>query len=140
MLKSLLKFGKKKIKCYIEINLIVVSEFKSKKQEMDREIERFMELLNDILPRYSSLLRKKDMSHDEVTELGELEHYLIEINAKILDIKNKIQNDLFGQTIDTYYRLKIKAKNGDEVAKSQIRKLKRIYMDALIAGSIICWN
>ena len=77
-----------------------MSEFKSKKQEMDREIERFMELLNDILPRYSSLLRK----------------------------------------IDTYYRLKIKAKNGDEVAKSQIRKLKRIYMDALIAGSIICWN
>ena len=75
---------------------------------MDREIERFMELLNDILPRYSSLLRKKDMSHEEVTELGELEHYLIEINAKILDIKNKIQNDLFGQTIDTYYRLKIK--------------------------------
>ena len=117
-----------------------MSEFKSKKQEMNREIERFMELLNDILPRYSSLLRKKDMSHEEVTELGELEHYLIEINAKILDIKNKIQNDLFGQTIDTYYRLKIKAKNGDEVAKSQIRKLKRIYMDALIAGSIICWN
>ena len=38
-----------------------------------------------------SLLRKKDMSHEEVTELGELEHYLIEINAKILDIKNKIQ-------------------------------------------------
>ncbi len=117
-----------------------MSEFKYRKQEMDREIDRFVELLNDILPRYSSLLRKKDMSHEEVTELGELEHYLIELNTKILDIKNKIQNDLFGQTIDTYYRLKIKAENGDEVAKSQMRKLKRIYLDALVAGSIICWN
>ncbi len=117
-----------------------MSEFKYRKQEMDREIDRFVELLNDVLPRYSSLLRKKDMSHEEVTELGELEHYLIELNTKILDIKNKIQNDLFGQTIDTYYRLKIKAENGDEVAKSQMRKLKRIYLDALVAGSIICWN
>jgi len=117
-----------------------MSEFKYRKQEMDGEIDRFVELLNDILPRYSSLLRKKDMSHEEVTELGELEHYLIELNTKILDIKNKIQNDLFGQTIDTYYRLKIKAENGDEIAKSQMRKLKRIYLDALVAGSIICWN
>ena len=117
-----------------------MSEFKYRKQEMNREIDKFVELLNDILPRYSMLLRKKDMSHEEVEELGELEHYLIELNSKILDIKNKIQNDLFGQTIDTYYRLKIKAKNGDEVAKSQMRKLKRIYLDALIAGSIICWN
>ena len=117
-----------------------MTQFDYNKHEMDQEMDRFMALLNSILPRYSSLLRKKNMSHDDVTELGELEHYLIELNSKIIQIKNRLQNDLFGETIDTYYQLKIKAQNGDEIAKSEVKKLRKVYLAALQAGNIICWN
>ncbi len=117
-----------------------MTQFEYNKHEMNREMDRFMALLNNMLPRYSALLRKKNMSHDDVTELGELEHYLIELNSKIIQIKNRLQNDLFGETIDTYYQLKIKAKNGDEMAKSEVNKLRKVYLAALQAGNIICWN
>ena len=116
-----------------------MTQFDYNKHEMDQEMDRFIALLNNMLPRYSSLLRK-NMSHDDVTELGELEHYLIELNSKIIQIKNRLQNDLFGETIDTYYQLKIKAQNGDEIAKSEVKKLRKVYLAALQAGNIICWN
>ena len=72
-------------------------DFKANKDSLNRELEKFLSMLEDLLPRYSALLRKKNISKLELTELGEIEHYLIEVNAKISSIKGKLEEDLFGE-------------------------------------------
>ena len=96
-----------------------MENFKENRKELDEELERFITLLNQLLPHYHFLLKKKDLSEEELNKLGEIEHYLIGVNSKIMEIKGKLEQDLFGQSLDTYYKLKtnaygrppIKAKN-----------------------------
>ena len=89
-----------------------MENFKENKRELDKELERFVTLLNQLLPHYHTLLKKKELSPDELQRLGDIEHYLLGVNAKIMDIKGKLEQDLFGQSLDTYYKLKENAKKG----------------------------
>ena len=57
--------------------------FEKHKRLLNHELDQFNVILGEILPRYVELMHKEELSSNEVKELGEIEHYLIEVNAKI---------------------------------------------------------
>ena len=75
-----------------------MNDFSHNKEELNRELERFIQTLNEVLPRYSSLLKKTNVTKEELAELGEIEHFLIGMNYQISEIKERIEQDLFGHT------------------------------------------
>lgn len=117
-----------------------VKDFKQNKEALDRELKRFMKILDELLPRYSFLLEKKNISPEEITELGDIEHYLIEVNSKISGIKNMLEQDLFGHSLDIYYKLKMKAATGDAVAMVKFERMKVSFEESLKSGNILIWN
>lgn len=117
-----------------------MENYKENKRELDKELERFVTLLNQLLPHYHALLKKKELSPDELQRLGDIEHYLLGVNAKIIDIKAKLEQDLFGQSLDTYYKLKENAKKGDVSSKVKLEKMREIFIEALKAGEIVNFN
>ena len=116
------------------------SNFSKNKDEINKELEKFIVTLNELLPRYSTLLKKPDITKIEIEELGEIEHFLIEINSKISEIKTMLENDLFGHSIDYYYKLKAKAIKGDIEAKSKLDKLRDVFTESLQGDTIVNWN
>ena len=66
-----------------------MEEFRTHKNELDKELESFMVLLNQILPFYHSLLNKKELDSDELKRLGEIEHYLLSVNTNIMEIRKR---------------------------------------------------
>lgn len=126
---------------YIAVDIkYKVKDFKQNKEALNRELKKFLTILDELLPRYSVLLEKKEISQEELSELGEIEHYLIEVNAKISAIKSMLEKDLFGHSLETYYKLKIKAEKGDQVALSKLERLKTSFEKSLKSGSIFIWN
>lgn len=117
-----------------------MKDFRQTKEELNRELKRFMAILDELLPRYSLLLEKKNISQEEITELGDIEHYLIEVNSKITGIKSMLEQDLFGHSLDVYYKLKAKAKVGDQVAKVKFERMKISFEESLKSGNILIWN
>lgn len=117
-----------------------MSNFEQSKETLNRELKKLVGTLNDMLPRYTLLLNKVDMTKEEIEELGEIEHFLIGLNSKISDIKERLQQDLFGHTLDRYYKLKPAAESGDKEAKIKIDRLKKVFEEELEKGQIILWN
>lgn len=117
-----------------------MENFKENKKELDKELERFISLLNQLLPHYHYLLKKKDLNSDELQRLGDIEHYLLGVNSKILDIKGKLEQDLFGESLDIYYKLKENAVKGDAKSKLKLEKMRDIFSESLKAGDIINFN
>lgn len=117
-----------------------MKEFEKHKELLNRELDRFTHMLSEILPRYLELMKKEDISKEELTELGDIEHFLIEVNAKIADIKNKLDHDLFGETIEEYYKVKERAKKGDVEAKKRFDKLRTALHDSIKGDTFFNWN
>jgi hypothetical protein len=117
-----------------------MENFKENRKELDEELERFIALLNQLLPHYHFLLKKTDPNEDEINRLGEIEHYLIGVNSKIMEIKGKLEQDLFGQSIDTYYKLKLSAYEGNPHSKLKLEKMRDTFIQALKKGDLINYN
>jgi len=117
-----------------------MENFKENRKELDEELERFIALLNQLLPHYHFLLKKTDLNEEELNKLGEIEHYLIGVNSKIMEIKGKLEQDLFGRSIDTLYRLKDLAYGGDPHSKLQLEKIRDEMAESLKAGNLINFN
>ena len=114
--------------------------FEKHKKLLNKELEQFNLILSEILPRYITLMKKEDISDDEMKELGEIEHFLIEINGKIAEIKTKLDHDLFGETMAEYYRVKEQAQKGDESAKKKLVKLRDAFSDTIQGDTFFNWN
>jgi len=114
--------------------------FKKHKQLLNQELDRFNSLLGEILPRYVMLVRKEDCSDEELTELGEIEHYLIEVNSKIASIKNRLDQDLFGETMDLYYKVKCEAEKGNPKAQKKFEQLKSSLHASIKGDMFFNWN
>ena len=117
-----------------------MDDFKANKNQLDLELDRFITLLGDLLPHYHSLLEKDKLSEDELKRLGEIEHYLLGVNAKIIEIKRQLEQDLFGQSLNVYYQLKIQAREGNPHSKLKLEKMRDAFAEALSAGEIINFN
>lgn len=110
------------------------------KRLLNQELDRFNALLSEILPRYVLLMKKRDCTPEEEKELGNIEHLLIEINGKIAEIKNKLDHDLFGETMNIYYQAKEDAKKGNLEAKIKLDKLRKRLMESVQGDVFFNWN
>lgn len=115
-------------------------DFKTYQEQLNIELDRFTRLLNVSLPRYTDLIKKQDISEAELKELGDLEYLLIEINAKIAEVKKQLDHDLFGLSLDLYYKLKHQAKCGDLKAAKKIIIMRKAFDKSLKGNEIINWN
>ncbi|MFK7784389.1 MAG: hypothetical protein AB8B56_04685 [Crocinitomicaceae bacterium] len=114
--------------------------FEKHKQLLNQELDQFNALLGELLPRYVLLVRKNDCSPEELKELGEIEHYLIEVNSKIKKKKNRLDQDLFGETMDLYYKVKAQAEKGDLNAKKKFEQLKASLHSSVKGDMFFNWN
>jgi hypothetical protein len=117
-----------------------MKDFKLNKAALNKELEQFMLILDELLPRYSILFEKKNITQQELKELGDLEHYLIEVNAKITAIKNMLEQDLYGSSFDAYYKLKTKSKRGDATATAKLERINDNFEKLFKEGAIFNWN
>lgn len=117
-----------------------MKNFYENQDDLNRELDQFLGTLNSLLPRYSNLLKKDKLTSIEAKELGQVEHFLIEINAKITEIKNMLDHDLFGHTIDQYYQLKEKAKAGDIHARVKLETMRDAFIESLKGDKLLNWN
>ena len=115
-------------------------DFKKHKQTLNYELDQFNSILGEILPRYVFLTSKKDTTTDETKELGDIEHFLIEIIGKIAVIKNRLDQDLFGETMQMYYKLKAEAKNGDVESKLRLGELRETIHESIKGDTFFNWN
>lgn len=115
-------------------------DFRTNREAINKELEDFINLLHTVIPRYSELLKKELLSTAELTELGDIEYFLIEVNAKISEIKKILENDIFGHSLDLYFKLKKKAENGDVEAKRKFETMRETFSESLKCGMIINWN
>ena len=115
-------------------------EFERHKRLLNKELDQFNLILSEILPRYISLMKKDDINEEELKELGELEHFLIEINGKIASIKTKLDHDLFGETMDEYYRVKELASQGDTLARKRLDQLRETFSNSIKGDTFFNWN
>ncbi len=114
--------------------------FEKHKHLLNQELDQFNVILGEILPRYVYLVRKDDCSKEELKELGEIEHYLIEVNSKISSIKNRLDQDLFGETMDLYYKVKAEAIKGDPFAQKKFDRLRSSLHASIKGDKFFNWN
>lgn len=117
-----------------------MKQFNQQKAELDRELKRLTKALDELLPLYSQLLAKKQLSDLELKQLGEVEHYLIDVNAQICQLKERLENDLFGHAMDIFYKLKREARNGDLDSNNKLQKMREVFQDQIKGGNFINWN
>ena len=110
------------------------------KETVNKELELFMTYLSKNLVEYSTLLKKENISPSELKQLGDIEYFLIEINSKISEIKKRLENDLFGYSLDLYYGMKREAISGDQVAQKKLDVMLDSFNESLRAGMIVNWN
>jgi hypothetical protein len=115
-------------------------DFNRQKEAINRELDHFIQLLNNTLPRYTVLLKQVSISNEELKELGEIEYFLLEVNSKINEIKQQLEHDLFGHSLDQYYKLKKMAENGDQTSKQKFETMRKSFNDALQSNVLINWN
>ena len=51
-----------------------------------------------------------------------------------------LEQDLFGHSLDIYYKLKEKAKNGDAVAKAKLDCMRDSFEESIKGGMLYNWN
>ncbi|MDG1147096.1 MAG: hypothetical protein P8N52_02195 [Crocinitomicaceae bacterium] len=107
---------------------------------LNKELDEFHLVLGEILPRYLELMKKKNKTQEEQNELDNTEQFLLEVNTKIAKIKNKLDQDLFGEAINLYYRAKTKAKQGDLKSKIQLDQLRTKLQSSIAGNHFFNWN
>ena len=115
-------------------------DFNENKKTLNRELEQFLGILNELLPRYSTLIKKDNINEIELKELGDIEHFLIEVNSKIAVIKDMLDQNLFGHSLDLYYKYKEKAKTGDVNAQQKLNRLRDFFSESLKGENLVNWN
>ena len=110
------------------------------KRRLNKELDEVNLVLGQILPRYLELIKKESTSPEEDKELGDTEHALLEINTKIAEIKSTLDQDLFGETISLYYRVKAKAKTGDLNSKLHLDRLRTKFQTLMERDNFFNWN
>lgn len=135
-------------KCFVDNNNVYfygtsnyhMEDFQDQQGALDKELERFIELLHELLPKYHRLLKKDQLDQKELVRLGEIEAYLLSLNSKIMKIKGELEQNLFGKSLDTYYKLKNQAIEGNPQSRLKMEKMRDAFSEALQAGDIINLN
>jgi hypothetical protein len=114
--------------------------FNEQRLAIQRELDRITHEMNVLIPRYTLLLKRANLSQDELEELGEMEHFLFGLTNQISEMKAQLEHDVYGNSTDFYFKLKKAAQNGDAVAQKKLEKLRETFHDSLQNSGIISWN
>lgn len=114
--------------------------FNENKKSLSDDLDQVINILNELLPHYERLMNKKILNPEELKELGDVEYFLIEVNAKINDIKSKLDQHLFGHSLDIYYKYKAKAKKGDLYAIQKVNRMRDFFTNTLKGDALVNWN
>ncbi|MBI1837611.1 MAG: hypothetical protein HYR91_10155 [Flavobacteriia bacterium] len=114
--------------------------FNENKKSLSDELDQFMNILNELIPHYEKLIQKKELDSEEIKELGDVEYFLLEVNAKINEIKSKLDQHLFGHSLDLYYKYKEKAKEGDLYAIQKVNRMRDLFTNTLKGEALVNWN
>jgi hypothetical protein len=117
-----------------------MKHFEEHKDALNKEIQQFTSTLSALLPRYKLLLEQEELTQAELQELGNIEHYLIEVYAQLNVLKEKLEKELFGNPLDTLLKLKQKAVEGDTHSAQKLEKLREMFQDSRQSNSWINWN
>lgn len=93
------------------------------------EMEKVLEQIRLLIPKYAALKSKTKLSKAEQKELGDIEYALIEVSPCIEEIRNLLKKDLFGSSLDYYYHTKSQAQQGDIRAKEELDRLRKHLMN-----------
>ncbi len=115
-------------------------DFNQNKKTLNSELEQFSGILNELLPRYNKLINKTNINSLELKELGDIEHFLIEVTAKISSLKDMLDQNLFGHSLDLYYKFKEKALKGDVSAQLKLERLRNFFDESLKKEIFVSWN
>jgi len=115
-------------------------DFNQNKKTLSRELEQFSEILNQLLPRYTKLITTSKITTEQLKELGDIEHFLLDVTAKITELKHLLDQNLFGHSLDLYYKYKEKASLGDVSAQLKLERLRNFFTESLKSKSFINWN
>ncbi len=115
-------------------------DFNQNKKTLNRELEQFSGILNELLPRYNKLINQTNINAIELKELGDIEHFLLEVTAKITALKDLLDQNLFGHSLDLYYKYKEKALRGDISAHLKLERLRDFFEESLKKEIFISWN
>jgi len=115
-------------------------DYNHSKKTINNELDQFVSLLNELIPKYALLVKKDNISQEELKELGELEYLLLEVNSKISDLKNKLEEHLFGNSFALYYKYKEQANLGDKTAEKKKKHLHDFFNESLSGKDFINWN
>ncbi len=103
------------------------------------ELDKFMKILKLVLPKYAELLKKASIQQEEIKELGEIEYFLIEVTGRISEIKELLEDNVFGHSLNLYYQMKNKLSKTDQDLK-KMELLRKTFLTALKKGEIISLN
>lgn len=115
-------------------------DFHQNKNSINIELEKFISILNELVPRYAVLVQKREISQIERKELGDMEHLLIELNSKITGLKNLLDEHLYGHSFDLYYKYKRLANSGDALAEEKRKHLLDFFNESLKGEELFNWN
>lgn len=114
--------------------------FKEQQLIIQRELDRITHEMNVLIPRYTALLKCAQLTENELEELGEMEHFLFGLTYQISELKNQLEQKVYGNSTELYYHLKAEAQNGNFQAQKKLDKLKAVFNENLQNGGIISWN
>lgn len=93
------------------------------------DIEKVLEQVRLLIPKYAELKSKTHLTTQEQKELGDIEYVLIEASPYIEELRNLIKRDVFGSSLDYYYHTKTKAQEGNIQAKEELDRLRKLLMN-----------
>ncbi len=110
------------------------------KANLEKNLQLVEQNLYKFIPRYLELVQADSLTPMEISELGELEYFLMSIHARINHMKDILDGELFVGSLPTLFATKKKAENGDIDIKLKYEALRKSYQESLTAGTIIDWN
>ena len=96
--------------------------------------------LTDVIPKYLELVARDKLNKQELTELGELEYFLMEIDSRIKQITQMLEQQLYGSTMERMLTMKAKARSGSMTAKLKYDEMRKNFQEMLSSGVIFEWN
>lgn len=105
-----------------------------------RHLSNLERALTEVIPKYLELVGKDKLNKQELSELGELEYFLMDIDSRIKHITQMLEQQLYGSTMERMLKMKDKARSGSLTAKLKYDEMRKSFQEMLTSGVIFEWN
>lgn len=109
-------------------------------ESLQRHLRNLEQEMYEVIHRYIALMMKENPEKKDLSDLGELEYFLIAMDARIRHISYILEQELFGTSMERLLQMKNKAKAGNLIAKLKYDEMRKGFQDSLNAGVIFSLN